>query len=129
MDLSAFSPRLRTYRIAQLQGLLYRLEEAIEAGVVPNSLFTPTKDAINRAVDEAFDHYQAETKDYSNRVLVMGAYNVPAAIKEAVKQNATGRLELLQALLPLHNLLQAAKPLIRKKGQAVAPDKFRGSQK
>ncbi|MET4240332.1 hypothetical protein [Bradyrhizobium sp. RT10b] len=128
MDFTAVKARLTERRSAMLDAAITKLESGIAAGAVRNADYNDAKDTINRAVDEAFDKYQAETKDYSGRVMVMGAYNLPAAIKEAAKQEASGaaplaRRPFLEAMLPLHTLLQSAKPLVVKRQTGASAPK------
>lgn len=120
MELAAITPRLSERRIARLAEAIAKLESAIASGVVPNAMFTEAKETINRAVEEAVSHWQNETGNYSLNTLIMGAYNVPAGIKEATK-SGHAMLPLLAAMLPLAELIKAAKPLIVKRGQAGAP--------
>lgn len=123
MDLSAINPRLDHLREAQLTAAVVVLEAGIAAGVIKNVDFKDAKDTINRAVDEAYNHYQDETGDYDGR-LIMGAYDVPHGIKQADmsrgeretdEDRVSDRRAVLQVLLPLHELLQAAKPFVVKR--------------
>lgn len=108
--------------------MVAELEAAVAAGRVPNKLLTDAKFIINRRVEEtveAFDDAEREkfwkvhpnvTAPHAGDVMVMGAYNVPAALKEMVKKKNEPRAALLQALMPLAELFVAAKPLIVKRG-------------
>jgi hypothetical protein len=110
---------INAYLTERYAGYLSRsvaaLESAIAAGEVRNMVYKDAKDSINRAVDHAVDQFE-DRAGRSGRfnVLVMGAYNLPAALKEANKLKATARAEFLAALIPLNDLLKAAKPLIVK---------------
>lgn len=115
MNLDTILPRLTERRASQLVEFTARLEAAVAAQIVPNTLFTEAKWIINSSVDWAEKSYQTETRFYGD-VLVMGAYNVPAALKEATKKKLNARIAFLTALLPLHELLQSAKPFIVKRG-------------
>jgi hypothetical protein len=115
------NPLLSERRIAMLADAVGRLDAGVEAGNVPNTLFTKSKAVINLAVDEAIGEFNRVNRDYGFDTLVLGAYNVPAALKEAVAKGATKRASLLAHMLPLHELLQSAKPHIVKRssgGQA-----------
>ncbi|CUT14526.1 hypothetical protein BF49_5606 [Bradyrhizobium sp.] len=123
MNLENFARRLREHRVAQLADAVAKLESGIAAGTVKNVDFKDAKDTINRAVDEAYNHYQDETGDYDGR-LIMGAYDVPHGIKQAgmsrgeretSEDRIAARRAVLTALLPLHELLQAAKQFVVKR--------------
>jgi hypothetical protein len=121
IDTETINPLLSERRVAMLADAVGRVEAAVEAGNVPNTLFTKAKAIINLAVDEAIDEFNKANRDYDFDTLVLGAYNVPAALKEAVAKGATKRASLLTHMLPLHELLQSAKPHIVKRssgGQA-----------
>jgi hypothetical protein len=75
---------------------------------------------INLAVREAVDHYNEEKRDWNFDVLVLGAYNIRAALAEAVRKDAKGRADVLMALRPMSDLLDAAKPFIVKRDRSVA---------
>jgi hypothetical protein len=118
VNFDAFADRLTDRRIAGLTDAVAKLEAGIAAGVVRNADFVSCKEAINWAVDTAYDHYQDEYRDYGDGPLVMGAYNVPSAIKYATKnrpRNYLERLAVLTALLPLHELIQRAKLMVVKR--------------
>ena len=118
MNLAPFAHRLPDHINAKLADAVAVLESGVDAGVVRNADFVSCKETINWAVDKAYDHYQDEHRDYGDGPLVMGAYNVPSAIKYATKnrpRNYLERLAVLKSLLPLHELIQAAKPLVVKR--------------
>lgn len=119
MNFEPIKPYLPATRVAQFVEIVERLEAAVAAGVVKNALVTDAKFVINNRVEDAlkaFDERHAVA--YADRdVLVMGAYNLPAALKEAVKKKTEARADFIRALLPLNDLLQSAKPLIVKRGQ------------
>jgi hypothetical protein len=75
---------------------------------------------INLAVREAVDHYNEEKRDWNFDVLVLGAYNIRAALVEAVRKDAKGRADVLNALRPMNDLLEAVKPFIVKRDRGVA---------
>lgn len=120
-----------TTRNERLDRTVAELRSAVDAGRVPNALFVAAKDTINREVErqaEAFlatgphvaKHHQSDwwLAAYSASAFVYGAHSIPTALKRADK--AQGLREyaafLKTELLPVHELVQAAKPLIVKRG-------------
>lgn len=107
------------------------LKAAVESGMVPNAMFVAAKDTINREVEraaEAFlstgphatNHNQSDwwLAAYRADAFVSGAHNVPAALKRAEKVDGLRDYAafLRTELLPVHALMQSAKPLIVKRG-------------
>ena len=107
------------------------LERAIAIGIVPNKVFTGAKETINRACNEGVEAFLKTgpmnterphltdnwMKAYHNDAFVSGATNVPTAIKRARKVGMTEYVAYLETLQPLCDLLTAAKPLIKKRGE------------
>lgn len=117
IDLTALMPLLGEKKFASLEAAVTELEAAVATGKVRNKLLTDAKFIINRRVEDAVKAFDDANGRLSwDRVLVSGAYNVPAALKEMVKKGNEPRAALLRAMLPLHELFQAAKPLIVKRG-------------
>lgn len=121
MDLAFIKDHLREHRFVQLTAAVEGLETAIADGAVPNASFTKWKAKINLAVDESFNDLNKKLGDHKYDTLVMGAFNVRAALNEA-RRKGTPRIELLTKLMPLQDLLQSAKPLIVKREQKQAPE-------
>lgn len=122
-------PRLRReYHLTRLLPTVQKLEVAIDAGRVRNADYNEAKELFNRVVEDVVDQHQDANHDYANDVMVSGAYRIPAGLKEAVKKNNKSRAELLTALLPLNDLLVAAKPLIVKRVPGELTDKQRAEQ-
>ena len=111
------------------------LRSAVDAGLVPNALFTDAKDVINRAIAEGVENFLATgprveghsqsgwwSAAYHADALNVSAHLLPSAIKRATKH--TGLREyvtFLQSLTEYASLLDAAKPLIVKRGDARMP--------
>lgn len=114
MNLDPIRPYLDAARFDRLASMVTKLETAIAAGQVRNVDLVDAKFIINRRVEEIVDTFD-KVHGYGFDVLVMSAYNVPAALKEVTKKKNDPRAALLRALLPLHELLQAAKPLVVKR--------------
>ena len=138
IDLAPIFPHLSDRRAAQLINATVDLEAAVAAGLVPNTLFTEAKDVFNRATDESVEaflktgpHKHGHTQSdwwlgaYDVDALVNGLHGLPAALKRATpKHEFTSRRSdlveyraFLASLLPLRELLAAAKPLVKKRGE------------
>jgi hypothetical protein len=122
-------------RSIRLHEVVGKLKSAIASGMVPNVLFKDAKDVINRAVEEGSEaflktgphivgrngeaHHQSDwwLVAYDHDAFVRGATGIPTALKRAQKAGLTEYAAFLTGLLPLHEMLQSAKPLIRKKGE------------
>lgn len=135
MDLSIINPHLPDHRKPMLACVVETIEDAIAAGVVRNKDFTRAKEVINWSVDEAAGAFlrsgpgKTDTERglwgrcYDAYAFAHTAHEVPAALKKARKAgNLDEYATFLEAtLLPLHALLQAAKPLVKKRGEAGHP--------
>lgn len=119
MNLDTINAYLTPRYVAALADHVARLEAGIVAGAVKNMHVVDAKFYINRAVEDALKAFDERTGiAYADRdVMVMGAYNLPAALKEAVKKKTVARADFIRAMMPLNDLLQAVKPLIVKRGQ------------
>src|SRR5262245_9141619 len=133
VDLSVIKSHLnaRPGWAEELVKVVGRLEAAIAAGMVPNKMFVDAKDWINRACEksaEAFldsgasndGHHKSNwwRAAYHHDAFVSGAHNVPSALKRAEKGGLKEYAAFIKSeLLPLNELLAAAKPLIKKKGE------------
>lgn len=120
IDLPKILAHLKSERLAvAATALVDKLEMSIAAGVVRNVDLTEAKFTLNRAVERALESFdEANKTPYATRsVLVMGAYNLPAALKESLKHKNEARAEFIRSLLPINDLLQAAKPLVVKRGE------------
>lgn len=124
------SQHLTERRATQVDTGINCLQAAVTAGVVPNKVFTDAKDTFNRAAEEAANaflatgpkferHNQSDwwLAAYANNAFVGGTHNVPVALQRARKiDDLKAYADFIeQALLPLHALLQDAKPLIKKR--------------
>lgn len=135
MNLSTIEPFLRDHRKPMLSGVVETLESSVAAGLVRNQDFTRAKQVINWSVDESEDAFlksgparTAERNDWWSRAydadaLVSGSHTLPAVLKRARKAgNLPEYVDFIErALLPLHDLLEAAKPLVVKRGDARMP--------
>ncbi|MBB4377225.1 hypothetical protein [Bradyrhizobium sp. SBR1B] len=141
MDLTAIIARLDPTHPrlhAALRDGVAGLEADVAAGLVRNQDFTKAKEIINRCIEESaesflkscpepdyrksWDHFAYEA---NASISSFDAHNLPAFIKRAKKHG--GLVEyasfLEDHLLPLHALIQDAKPLIVKRGDARLPPK------
>jgi hypothetical protein len=135
VDFAKISPHL-SRRPGQLERSVAELEAAVEAGMVPNKMFVDAKDIINRAVAEVAEsflqsgphvkgrngepHHQSDwwLNAYDCDAFVSGAHNLPAALKRAQKHGGlSAYAEFISALMPLREMLESAKPLIKKRGE------------
>jgi hypothetical protein len=128
IELTTINAHLSERRIGYLSGAVAALDSAVAAGMVPNKLFTDAKGTINYAVNEAVEaflktgpheakHHQSDwwLGAYHADALVSGTHGIPAALKRVKKAgNLTAYEAFLTALLPLRELLERAKPLIKK---------------
>jgi hypothetical protein len=129
-DLDLINPHLSERRQTGLLHAVLVLFQGIEAGRVKNQDFIGAKDTISRAVhdaaeaflnsgarDESRPHLSAWwSQAYNADAFISGQHNIPAALKRAQKARMTEYATFIAAaLLPLHELLQAAKPLIVKR--------------
>lgn len=135
MNLSAIIPHLNERRAEQLPAIVAKLETAIASGIVPNTLMTDAKWIINSVAHDATEAFLSSgprTEEhhmsvwwraaYDADAFVSGAINIPTAIKRTAKIAALKEYnEFLNVLMPLHTMLQAAKPLIVKRGDARMP--------
>jgi hypothetical protein len=121
LKLETINAHIPEHRVAELADAVDRLETAVAAARVPNPTFVKSKEAINRAVSDAVSQFNKAHRHFMQfDVLVVGAYSLSAAHKEAVRECADGRAAFLADLLPLHHLLQSAKPLILKRSDGAA---------
>lgn len=121
LNLDTINAHISEHRFAQLADAVDRLETMVAAGRVPNTVFLKSKETVNRAVSDAVDRFNEMHRQFMRfEVLVLGAYNLPAAHKEAVREGANGRAAFLADLLPFHLLLKSAKPLIVKRAAGAA---------
>ena len=112
-------------RHESLDRALTHLHDGIAAKAIPNADYNAAKDTINRYVDHAVDGWQKENNWYGQGYTgidtsVMGAYNLPAAYKEAVKKSTNSDkikayADFLATLLPIADALKEAKPFIFKR--------------
>ena len=117
LKLEKISTHLSERQASMLADAVVRLKMAVDAGRIPNPVFVNAKETINRAVSEAVTKFNTIHRHHMIfDVLVMGAWNLPAAHKEAVEANAEVRVDFIADMLPLHQLVQAAKPLVVKRG-------------
>lgn len=136
MDFAKIIPHLSERRSGQLERSAAELQAAIAAGMVPNKMFVDAKGIVNCAVDEAAKsflnsgphikgrngepHHMSDwwLAAYDADAFVSGAHNLPAALKRAKKHgDLSAYVELISALLPLREMLESAKPLVKKRGE------------
>jgi len=110
MDLDFTKQYLTSAQFDRLAAAVAKLEAGIAAGAVRNVDLTEAKFTINRRIEEIVE----TRKEYGSRH-VGGVSALNPAIKEA--KNNFGRHALLTSLLPFRDLLEAAKPLVVKRGQ------------
>ncbi|MBX9656808.1 hypothetical protein K2Y11_24585, partial [bacterium] len=123
IDIAPIIGHLSERRAFMLGEAIERLEKAIASKAVKNVDFVQFKEVINLAVDEVFESVNDSIGNWDFHTLVMGAWNIPAALSEARKSGVAARVDVLTAMLPLRELLQAAKPLIvkRERKEAARP--------
>ena len=137
MDLSVITALLPDHRKAQLADAVDRLEAGVAAGLVHNQDFTKSKETINWCVESAAKAFleTGPTTDvrylrwwscaYDADALIssFAVHNLPTILRRARAHGGlteyAGFIET--ALMPLHALMQAAKPLIVKRGEAGHP--------
>lgn len=129
MNLEPINKHLSERRVGLLAKSVSELEAAIKAGIVPNALYVSSKEIINRAVDEgskAFlkvgPHKEKHSQSdwwllaYECDAFVHGTSNINAALRRATKHGGLKEyISLLDSMVPLVELLAAAKPLIVKR--------------
>lgn len=150
IDLKTITPHLTERYAAFLTKAVADLEAAVHTGMVPNKLFTDCKDTFNRAAEQAGEaflktgpagsrdgqpHHQSDwwLKAYDNDAFVRGLHTLPTVIARATKAGMTDYVAFLGALLPIRNLMETAKPLIKKRNELpkvmsakeIADDKLR----
>lgn len=135
MDLKPIFPHLTERRAAMAINAVVDLEAAVASGMVPNKMFVEAKDTFSRIADEAAEaflktgphikgrngvtHHQSDwwLDAYDHDAFVSGTHTLPTVLKRAQKAGLTEYAALLAALLPLRELLEAAKPLVKKRGE------------
>lgn len=130
IDLTKINALIPLFRIARFRDAVAKLEAAVNAGVVPNATFVDAKDTLNRRIEDAAEaflatgpHAQNHTQSdwwlaaYNADAFVRGAHGLPTTIKRArTVTSLSAYADFMEnELLPLANLLKAAKPLIRKR--------------
>lgn len=123
-------------RVAMLWHAVNALEDGIAAGVVRNQAFVQSKDVINRVVEEAAEAFLATGPCYADRhksdwwgraydaeALIHGAHTLPTVLRRARERFGLDEYAdfIEKALLPLRALLEQAKPLVKKRGEAGHP--------
>lgn len=116
-------------RFARTADLVARLETAIASGMVPNVLYNDAKFVLNRAVEKAAEdflntgpHEQKHNQSdwwlgaYEADAFVHGVTSLPTALKRAERRDLKEYAAFIKEMLPFHEMLQSAKPLIVKKG-------------
>ncbi|CUT11452.1 hypothetical protein BF49_2532 [Bradyrhizobium sp.] len=114
-----------------------KLEAGIAAGLVRNQDFTKAKEVINRSVEEAakgFLETDPKNDDRDQRwwsraydadalIASFDVHNLPVVLRRAQKHDGLKEYSdfIAGALMPLHALLQAAKPLVVKRCDASHP--------
>lgn len=135
-QLATINPHLSERRAAYLERAVSGLQAAVAAGWVANKAFSDAKDSINRAVEEAAEaflksgphvkgrdgqsHHQSDwwLGAYDADAFVRGAHSIPSALKRAKKAGLVEYSDFIAAaLLPLRELLDEAKPLIKKRNE------------
>ena len=115
----------------RITDIVTRLQFAVTDGVVPNVLFKDAKDIINRAFDQGAENFLAtgpRQQDHSQSAWWSAAYHADALSVTAhrlltvIRRTSTvsGLKEynaFLTSLLPYAQLLEEAKPLVKKRGE------------
>jgi hypothetical protein len=136
VDFAKINPHLSERRSGSFEQSVGALQAAIAAGMVPNKMFVDVKEIINRAIGEAAEsflksgphiegrngepHHQSDwwLNAYDADAFVSGAHNLPAALKRAKKHGGLSAYAgFISELLPLREMLESAKPLIKKRGE------------
>ncbi len=122
IDLTLITPRLNDRHQGYLASAIEKLEAGVAAQFIRNIDFKDAKESLNRVIDKAIEHYDAEHREAHRAMgvwphMIMGASNVKAGIRDAEKNGMTGRGELLKAMLPLIALAEAAKPFVKKRNE------------
>ncbi|QOZ66409.1 hypothetical protein [Bradyrhizobium arachidis] len=140
MDLSAIKPHIHARRADALEAAVCAIEAGVAEGVVRNRDLVQAKEIINWSIEEATKAFLKEDVDdgsdagadrsmwgraYDANALIASfdAHNLPAFLRRARQHGGlTEYADFMEsALLPLHALLKAAKPLVKKKGEAGHP--------
>ena len=123
IDVTKFLPMLRSERLAVwFVECVAELETAVASGVVLNSKLVRAKEHINRSIDNITESYN-KVHGYSFPKIVSSAHDVPSGLKYARTLKDEGRIELFTSLLPIAELLKAAKPLAVKRQDAGPTDR------
>jgi hypothetical protein len=130
MQLTTVTKHLPEARARYLDLAVAKLAAGVEAGIVPNTQFTGAKDTFNRIVEEGAEaflaigphtkgHHQSDwwLAAYDADAFVRGTHTLPTVLKRAEKAGLTAYAAFIRELLPLRDLLEAAKPLVKKKGE------------
>ena len=136
MNFAQISPHLAERRPGSFERSVGELKAAIEAGMVPNKMFVDAKSIINSAIEKAAESFLASGPHVKGRdgkahhmsdwwlaaydadAFARGAHVLPAALKRAKKHGELAAYaEFLSGLMPLREMLESAKPLIKKKGE------------
>lgn len=119
-------------RAERLLDTITKLGMAMRDGMVPNTMFIDAKDTFNRAVDQSAEaflqtgphntvptHAQSDwwLAAYSANAFVSGTHTLPTILARATKAGLTEYAAFLTDLLALRTLLEAAKPLVKKRGE------------
>jgi hypothetical protein len=120
MNLDTINSLLPERRVSLLSNAVYKLETGIQARFVRNIDFNDAKDTINRSVEEASESFFKATdglwnQAYTADALLDGAHTLPTKLKRAQKAGMASYAAFLSELMPLRELLEAAKPLIVKR--------------
>lgn len=114
MNLAPLTAYLTADQLDRLAASVAKLEKLVAAGALRAIDIADAKFIIGRMVERAVDSFD-KANGYGHDVMVSGAYSVPAAIKDMDRKSNTKRAAFLRSLLPLHQLLEAAKPLVVKR--------------
>jgi hypothetical protein len=137
MDLSVITAMLPDHQQEKLAAAVDKLEAGVAASLVRNSDFTKAKETINWCVETAAKAFletgpQTEhrylrwwNRAYDANALIAGfdVHNLPSILRRARDDSGlTEYADFIEtALMPLHALLQATKPLVVKRGEAGHP--------
>jgi hypothetical protein len=129
IDLTTFAAHIMR-RPEAFVATVRELETAVTNGMVPNKLVTDAKFTLNRALEESVTaflitgpHAQRHNQSdwwlgaYHHDALASGLHTLPACLKRAQKAGLTEYAAFLQAWMPVRDLLESAKPLIKKRGE------------
>ena len=134
MNLAPINSHISERRVAMLAGAVETLEAGVAVGSIRNVDFNDAKDTVSRAINEAAEaflkagphivgrngqpHHQSDywLYAYDADAFVSGASNVASALKRAQKvAGLKAYADFLAALMPIADLVKAAKPLIVKR--------------